>query len=381
MRPEDLRKLEGPYADKDHENGTNFAFLARLDVSTGNLRSLLNAITDDLADGAPFGIGWWSDETTLGTTRRILIADQLWLCTESISKHLVEANLHWLEFLDNAEKASSARANDLTLDGNTLSYTRATTQSPANQLMEKMEEIHLASCVVSLTAALDCLGGTIIGVLALPSDILRSDLAKARQALRQAQQPVQTDFRTQFEEFLQAAGPEGWLDWLIGYRNMLVHRGRRLQLNQLVRRKPEIYGHDGQTFLRAEPIRHLPRCPSQSDIETFRRPRADWVLHEDARITVRGLKLSAEELIEESAEILFQVWRQRRDNPSLLMQPVDQWKAKPENPPDWQFQGYRPGSIEFGDPQGLGVSHPILDRRLRAASLTDDALENWDRFN
>ena len=101
----------------------------------------------------------------------------------------------------------------------------------------------------------------------------------------------QVSFAQKFEALIAMTGPAGWLDWTLQFRNMLVHRGRRIEIGQFVPRTPVLYGADGQPVPRVRVVTHLARDPSRSDVEVFL--DADQpsppVLTEDAEQTLRGI--------------------------------------------------------------------------------------------
>ena len=55
---------------------------------------------------------------------------------------------------------------------------------------------------------------------------------------------------------IENAGPAGWFDWLLNFRNMLVHRGRRLEIGQFLPREPVLLDGRGQPVLRARVVTH-----------------------------------------------------------------------------------------------------------------------------
>jgi hypothetical protein len=100
MRTADTARLSQPYADGP-DRGTPGPTRA-LGVETPNWDALERRIFDDLTTEPPYGIGWWSPHP--GTSRRILISDQLYACTTSVSTNLVEGGVHWLELLDAVDR-------------------------------------------------------------------------------------------------------------------------------------------------------------------------------------------------------------------------------------------------------------------------------------
>ena len=119
---------------------------------------------------------------------------------------------------------------------------------------------------------------------------------------------MQAQFAVRLEAGIAATGTPGWLDWTLDLRNMLVHRGRRMEYGQFVPRTPSLYGADGQSVLRARRVAHLPRDPGRSDVEVFLDTPWTLVLTEDSERTLQGLINSTKALLEATAKDLLEVW-------------------------------------------------------------------------
>src|SRR5260370_40908799 len=117
------------------------------------------------------------------------------------------------------------------------------------------------------------------------------------------------------EAIIVAAGPEGWVDWTLDLRNMLVHRGRRLEHGQFVPRMPFLYGHDAQPLVRIRKVTHLPRDPARSDVEVSLDPLHTLVLSEDVEQTLTGLLTSTMTLIDMIGSELCERGNSRPENP------------------------------------------------------------------
>ncbi|MCW5983542.1 MAG: hypothetical protein KIT09_35955 [Bryobacteraceae bacterium] len=180
----------------------------------------------------------------------------------------------------------------------------------------------------ALASALDCLAGVIIGVAALPADILRADFSRARNVLKSGCTPTKQaesrlrSFGGRLEANIANAGPDGWLEWTLDFRNMLVHRGRRFEIGQLLPRLPVLYRPSGEPIMQR--VIQLPRDPGRSEVEVFLDSPWSQVLTEDAKQTLEGLKNSTMALIERTAEDLLDLWTWRRANPRILEQPRTQ---------------------------------------------------------
>ncbi len=237
-----------------------------------------------------------------------------------------------------------------------------------------MPRLHVAGVVRAFASALDCAAGAIVGVVALPMSILKADFRKVRKHLNKSSMApkraakIQTEFGGRLEDLIAAAGPEGWLDWTLDFRNMLVHRGRRLEHGQFVPRMPFLYGHDAQPLVRIRKVTHLPRDPARSDVEVSLDPLHTLVLSEDVEQTLTGLLTSTMTLIDMIGRELCEVWNWRRENPRSPCQPKEQW-PNGRSIASSTFLGYAPGTFEL-DPS-MAVVHPEVAHRFRSAALDD----------
>ena len=98
MRKEDNEKFQQPYAAAAPVDDR---FADALGVSLPALRELHREVFADF-DETAYGVGWWTSHS--GTSRRILISDQLLMCIAGIEINLVEARLHLLELADFDER-------------------------------------------------------------------------------------------------------------------------------------------------------------------------------------------------------------------------------------------------------------------------------------
>jgi hypothetical protein len=353
-----------------------------LGVDLPSWMQLERAIFNDLTEQPPHGIGWWAPYP--GTSRRILISDQLYACAVSVSDNMVEAGLHWLEFLDYADRESDRLADAVKIQNGRPTMVAPRPHSPWEELGNQLQRMHIVGVVRALSGALDCLAGTIIGVIALPTSILRADLNSVRKLLSQIKDAstdggrVQKQFGATFEDLIKSVGPVGWLDWTLTFRHMLVHRGRRIEFGQFVPRTPVLYGAGGEPIPRVRRVTHLPRDPGRSDVEVLLDPLQTSLLTEDAAQTLGGVLVSTKRLIEMSANRVMEVWTWRRTNPGSLPQPVEQW-AEGRATGSIGFSGYAPGMFEISPDQMM--MHPDLARRLRSAALDDASRPQWASFD
>ncbi len=386
MRAVDLAHLSKPYPESSEP--TEQDARSAIGVRLPNWSSLESEVFEDFVEGPPYGVGWWAPNP--GTSRRILIADQLLCCLSSVPCNMTEAALHWLEFLDMSEQDSArlAYAVQMLPSGPVIDPPPA--RSVFEQLLPDLVRMHQAGAVRAVASALDCLAGVVIGVAALEQSILRADFKDVRKLLgkiaKQANSDVsvapgvimQAKLARRLEEAICLAGPKGWLDWVLDLRNMLVHRGRRVERGQYLALESRLLGPDGHPILRAQRVGHLPRDPGRSDIEVLLDEPCHLVLHEEEACTLRGIIDSTIVLLEMVAKELSDLWRWRRTSPGELRQPVHQWPKGPSKHTTG-FNGHAPGSLSF-EP-AMGIVNPKEERRFRAASVCDSSRDQWVDFD
>lgn len=374
MRKQDINNLSLPYADSNQiEFDRRFDSAIGADVPSAGV--LVKEIFSDF-DANSFGIWWWN---SLPTKERILISDYLYQCASDIETNLVEAKLHYLEWLDARERSNEKIADAILRDSSgNIKIKMPPSKSPLDDLSQKLEKMHICGFFRAIGSSLDCLGASIIGVLALPVSLRRSDIGKAEKALSKVSKPanqgsqLQQDFRDFFENVKKSSGTEDWLEWADQYRNMFVHRGRRITSYQISPRKNPLYDSIGRWIPRAESNIHLAKYPDRSDIEAFIKGK-DINLDEDAEITLVGIFNSCRNLNETICERLVSIWKKRRSNPQSLEQPQNQWDDKIRN---CKFVGY--DSNAESPNADLGLVNPILSHRMLSASVDDAHRNLWN---
>ena len=369
MKPDYLDRLSEYSLKGIDADNAQFEARSALGLTLSNLRRLERAVLGDLRESPSYGISCW--DSSLDPKHRIFIRDQLYACTESISSNLSEAGLHRLEFLNWSERENALFSVEL-VNGEPRPI-GPQCNNILQALTPRMTTLHAAGVTRALSSALDCLAGTIIGIIALPSEILRADFKRVRVDLAKIckrnklneNEQRQADFSEMLEKSIIQSGPGGWIEWLLDYRNMLVHRGRRLQVGQLVPSK--VWGPDN---LPARPLRitHLPRDPGRSDMEVFRDPAGleHALLWENIGTTLEGVIKSTSDLVEAVAEELCDIWNWRCQHSKAIVQPKEQWK-KPASAS--QFLGYKPGEFSLNFSNIEAQMHPTLIGRLRAAGI------------
>ena len=245
MKASDLARLSEPYPEG--ECSTNDRALSALGIPMRRWKELEALILDDLAEDHAYGIGWWAPHP--GTSRRVLISDQLYACVASVSANMIEAVLHWLEYQDCAERDNERFADIVQIRDGQPDVVPPRPRSALEELSGEMVVMQIAGMARAISGALDCLAGTVIGVIAIPTPILTADLGRILKYLARVGQGTtgeraQADFYRNFSEVIASVGPDGWLPWALDFRNMLVHRGRRIVNGQFVPKLPQLYGPD-----------------------------------------------------------------------------------------------------------------------------------------
>ena len=204
----------------DHDPSEDFdRFFARsIGLPLDRVCALADELLGDLTDQPKFGIKWWAGYTDIGDRRRILIGDALCQAVLSIVDNMAEAKLHLFESLDWWERERKHMRDAVEIDR--LGNARMRPLTTAKQgLDQRMIHLHAVGFFRAINSALDCLGAAIVGIVALPSNILKADLGRARAAMRTMKSTgstgeiAQAAFAQEFEDLVVSAGPSGWLQW------------------------------------------------------------------------------------------------------------------------------------------------------------------------
>ncbi|HKB68724.1 MAG TPA: hypothetical protein VKC61_22875 [Pyrinomonadaceae bacterium] len=371
MRDEEIDLLRQPYTTSRGDLDRRFYSSIGADVPHAN--ELLEEIFSDL-DENTFGVSWWM---SLPTEERILISDYLYQCVDGIEKNLGEAKLHYFDWLE-ARDRQNERIGDVISRNpyGELEQKMPASHAAIDDLPNRLEALHLCGFFRAIGSSLDCLGAAIIGVLGLPTSLRRSDIIAAEKALAKITTPknpseqLQFDFTTFLETVKKDAGPEDWFEWTMQYRNMFVHRGRRIVYNQLKPREVLLFDHMEQVIPRSTSSLHMATHPDKSDAEALIRNKI--VLNEDADVTFNGIFRSCRDMLEAVSERLVSTWQERRANPTMVEQPIAQWNSlfKP-----CKFTGYTPNAEPLGADAMIG--HPVLRHRMLSASVDDAHRNLW----
>ena len=373
MRDADIKRLASATRTPPLNDPAALA-LAALGIPLPNLERLETAVVGDLSARSPYGISWW--EGSMPTGHRIAISDQLYSCISSISQNLIEAQLRWLEFLDWME-----RTDELVSE-----YCPPKNRNALEFLTPRIKSMHEGGVILSLCSSLDCLAGAIIVITALDMNVLRADfmgvkaelenLHKSRIGDSKVTENMQIDFAEAFQGIIESCGPQEWVEWMRRYRNMIIHRGRRINFGQFVPRNDGTTSEESRGY---RWINHLLSDPSRSDIEVLssQESHGDSLLEEDSQTTIKGLLESTVCLTESTSDILLHIWNERRKNPSETVQPSSQWGSTSQRA---GFLGYRPKKYKVPRDDTRLLANPVFDKRLHAASLDDESRSKWKDF-
>lgn len=359
LHPDDEQKLAFAFErdDYDDDRGRKIADALGLDLNA--VRGLAGSIVSDLptslpADNAPesaFGISWWSGYTNLGTARRLLVGDYLIEVVHAIETNLLEARLHF---------SALREALRTTTDD-----PRAA--SPREYVNGYVGQLHVSGILRAAMSAVDCVGAATVGVLGLPIGIKRADMGKVlkwkdeRAPKLPPSQALQ--FQTETIDEVVAAfaslEPSGWLDWASDFRNTFIHRGRRHQSWH-----PRIG------------VR-LPSEPDRADLESMVASPYPEALHEPAETTLAGVLKNTQDGTFKACMVLLGAWQARRDTPTFIIQPREQWTEPPPLDAGATFKGFAPRELSDVD---AVVMNPTAVRRWGSAAVTVQHKARWGTF-
>ena len=315
------------------------------------------------------------------TATRILLSDHLIGTLDTLGQNITASSFHLSGF---------ERAN-VTIDSLTLRHwqkafregTRPHAIAPASRQRDEAlcaRDSNVAGFFRAIGSQLDNAAVVVTIISALPVDVVeRFTWATLRATLDKTSKDASCWEHVALDRWISiaqsAAGPQGWLDWSLSMRNMLVHRPRRVWTQRVVPSPSRGYPLKLRTSLM------LPREPELATVEVMRDGAGlnESLLREDAFVTMTGVLESTSRFTESLCAYLISLTEKRRRIPNLLVQPPQQWRGKsvlPRIKLD-RFGGYRPQSVESlqtGD--SLNTNDP-LTRRLSAAAVFDGQRDQW----
>jgi hypothetical protein len=269
MRPEWQRRLAQPYSDKEREEQDSLKRVGRrLGLNLENTHQLEAAIHQDL-DPIRLGIGWW--EVYGDAARRVLVGDYLHQAIVTIQRNFIEATLHLLE----ADEAWS-RESDIQRRG--MFDPRANRifempRSPEDELSGLAADAHSSGFFRALGSSLDCLAVAIIAIVPLSLRVPNAGWKQTLSHVASRKTQLARPFDEHLEELIrliEESGSDGWIDWVLESRNMLVHRPRRMHIRFILPAGVPISLPYGGTHMPTRIAALLQRDPGLSDVEEMR---------------------------------------------------------------------------------------------------------------
>jgi len=245
---------------------------------------------------------------------------------------------------------------------------------------------HQQALFTALGAALDCTAAVCVAVSGLKMNVRRADMPallptsddadfptegrsqSLKSAMRLTPEPV-AEMQEQILRGIRgsylAAGPPGWLRWMLDARNAAVHREQ--SANYI------FFEGDKKTGLTVH--RKLHRHPQMSNLQSVRSANsvAALLLEEDALVTMRECIRSTSLLVNGVGAVVEAEWSKRRIALDIRVPIGDQWKSADPS----AFDGFEPGSAKFEPKPGtVLVMNPRDSARLAAGGVFDPAGES-----
>lgn len=337
------------------------------------------------------GIGWWNGH--IGWKESALLGEYLLSSCEGVGTSLVQASLATQQY----KQTEYAQNHELVRRWGAL----AEAHRPQEEFIGALEALGKKGReredllqtwsqhgLLSLSQALDRLAAVVAIVAGIKVDVLKSvdwgaveklaDRALkngAHAGLRQGTfAEVGTPGRELQNSLLQLVkawpehGPPDWLPWLTKSRNTATHRAPRFRLYLM------LAGRQGRS---EGYVRPFYRQPDWADTEVMARSSQDGIagmlLPQAPTDVMTGLRDSTVDLTTSILRQAMELWKRRREDPSLIIQPGSMW-------PDLdarsalEFPGYGKPAKTIAREIAM---RPDQTRRLQAARLMDDRVHLW----
>lgn len=382
-----MKAFDDSKFDVEYREGPNGQFEGFESVIKADAPSASKMATEIYLDLDPegHGISWWVGYKEFGEKRRIFVGDYLWQTAVSISTNLAEARLHILYLQEALEKSQEQvkRTIKVAPDGQTLTAL-PTKNTVRDELPSRLVGLHTAGLFRAMGSVLDCLAALMIGVVGIPTNVKRADFSRL---LKRIDSIVDTsklkagdeifDFRQKLNEILLKSGPENWLSWIASYRNVIVHRARRTEFIMLLGKHSGIITPNGHPVVTASEIPLLVKDPENTDVEGWVKFSEGTLLSEKSMDTLQGSFQSVRNFCEEISTELLVIWKRRRENPNLIVQPNQQWEVS-DSSGSWFFKGFNSGSIALSADEIRSNGSTV--HRMRSAAVDDKNFKKWEKF-
>jgi hypothetical protein len=335
--------------------------LAGLNVRTSALATLADTLDSDFSvdDGGYVQFGGITD-----VIDRAIASDQVMRSAHGVIDTLLEARLH----LESLEETCTGG----------LTLPRADDPAGAARRSARID-MDITGFGRALGSALDCLTAVAIGVLRLPLSLQRASISDVEKipnlVAKNSGTPRQRSAWNEFHGVLETHRsrlPDRWYQWLLGIRNLNIHRARHVRT--MLQRTIEP-GDPQLAVVTNTPadvlalyrfdlhLRKRPDLPDMHELIEVERASDLWI-NEPATDTLHLVLTCANDLLEDAAALLVRHWRQTEKATADFPPPTEKWARDRRLGPT--FDGLTPGASPF-TPHSTGMAHPQLAKRLELA--------------
>jgi hypothetical protein len=342
-------------------------YLKPVSSSVSALGALYRDMLNDL-DTDRHGFGWWHGH--LDVKRIAIISEYLIASVHGAQMSLGDAAFELAEFNEQVHAHDHWQRKQLATvspGAEDDSYLRVLWHDPPADKRDRRIRLHREHFIHHVAQTLDRLAAVVIGVGGLSTDILRADWGVLdRHKPKQSHQPPaghaeQVALGAAVKEAVRVAGPRDWMDWSIARRNTAAHRAPKMAIVVMTK---------GSRQESSRLVGVFDRQPEWSETLAFAAGQDDEGLDntfiiEDPAVLMGGILASLDDLMATVTAQCAELWGRRRDDPTLIVQPGQQWKRLEVE--QLHFDGYgKPMKIITG---GTARVSPDVARRMSASGL------------
>lgn len=342
-------------------------YLKPVAPSVAALGALYREMLNDL-DTDRHGFGWWHGH--LDVKRIAITSEHLIASVSGAQTSLGDAAFELAEFNEQVHAHDHWQRKQLATvqrGAEDDSYLKALWHDLPADKRDRRIRLHREHFLYHVAQTLDRLAAVVIGVGGLGIEILRADWGLLRQHKpKQSHQPPaghaeQVALVEAVNEAARVAGPTDWMDWSIAQRNTTAHRAPKLGVVVMTKGS------------RQEPSRLVTvfdRQPKWSETLSFAASRNDNSLEgiyliEDPADVMAGILASLDDFVATVTAHCSDLWVRRRGDPTLIVQPGQQWKTLEVEP--LHFDGFgKPMKMITG---GSARVSPDMATRMSASGL------------